>query len=114
MEFLENEYDGWVLKLLDDRFSWFVTYSFRTLRKEVIEYFEGDYSHGDSWAKARRNGEYKIVKVRLRELGREMLECPDTHLIVWDEDKYEYSCCRCGDKFVEFKPMPLPTPDKKE
>jgi len=46
------------------------------------------------------------------EKERSILLCPDTHLIVWDEDKYEYSCCRCGDKFVEFKPLPLPTPDE--
>ena len=43
-----------------------------------------------------------VLRCQLKDIKRkEMLKCPDTHFIVWDEDKDEYSCTRCEDKFRE-------------
>ena len=79
MEQWKYNHDGWVLKVIVKERSiwWWLLESFRTRRKEVIEYFENDFSKEGkgSWAKARRRGEYKIAKVNLIEVDKlEMLE----------------------------------------
>lgn len=56
-------YDGWVVKIPGDR-PLLCTGFFFSTRKEVIEKFEELWGKG-FWKKARRRGEYKIVKVNV-------------------------------------------------
>ena len=55
---MAKKYDGWVVKTIHGLLVW----TFEQRRSDVIKHW------GDSWKKARRSGEYKIVKVKLVEV----------------------------------------------
>lgn len=59
------KYRGWTVKRLGENTTLFIGF-FNLTRREVIDQFEGIWGRG-SWAKKRRKGEFKLVKIRVTE-----------------------------------------------
>ena len=64
------KYDGWTVKMLGNE-PFLCKGFFQYTRKDVIDEFEKLIGKG-SWAKKRRRGEVKLVKVRVTEVVTEV------------------------------------------
>ena len=62
------KYDGWTIKNCASRNPWLVTGFFHRTKSEVIEDFEQLWGKG-TWPKKRRQGTFKLVKVKLVEVA---------------------------------------------
>ena len=68
-----DEYDGWVIKAFTRGAIFLCTGLFGYTKRDAIKNFEQLFGKG-SWAKKRRKGEFKLVKVKVTEVMEEVEE----------------------------------------
>ena len=67
---MSEKYDGWCLKNCETRKPYLLEYFFASLRKDVVDRIDKRVGEGYKLWRKRVGGNYKIVKVKLVEVGK--------------------------------------------